>query len=85
MRLRDFAESWLQAQTQLRLRTRELYATQLRNHVYPRPEDQPLGRLWVHQVREDDITALIAEMRADSVSRRRRRGRCVRWRCSRLS
>lgn len=57
VRLRQFAEAWLQSQTRLRPRTRDLYAAQLRNHVYPR-----LGRLWLHDVREDDLKGLITGM-----------------------
>jgi integrase len=60
---RRAAEAWLAAQTQLRPRTRELYRMHLKNHVYP-----SLGRVWVHQIREDDLTALIGEMREAGLS-----------------
>jgi integrase len=57
VRLAEFAEAWLAGQTNLRPGTRKLYRIQLDSHILPR-----LGRLHLHEIREDDITGLIAEM-----------------------
>jgi hypothetical protein len=63
VRLAEFASTWLASQQQLRPRTRELYESRLRLHVLPR-----LGRLFVHELREDDLLGLIAAMQAAGLS-----------------
>ena len=57
------AETWLEAQTQLRPRTRQVYETQLRVHVLPR-----LGRRKIAAVTEDDIARLIAELQRQGLA-----------------
>ncbi|MBA2460730.1 MAG: tyrosine-type recombinase/integrase [Actinobacteria bacterium] len=63
MRLAEYADTWLAAQTQLRPRTRALYSGNLRIHVLPR-----LGWHHLHEIREDDITALIGALRERGLS-----------------
>jgi integrase len=58
VRLSEFADSWLAGQTQLKPGTRKLYGVLLDKHVKPR-----LGRVWLHEIREDDVTGLISDMR----------------------
>jgi integrase len=58
VRLAAFANAWLESQTQLRPGTRALYRIQLDSHVLPK-----LGRLYLSEIREDDVLAIIAEMR----------------------
>lgn len=53
----DFAQAWLEAQTQLRPRTREWYEIAIRKHLTPR-----LGRKRLAEIREDDIVRVIREM-----------------------
>jgi integrase len=55
----EIAQAWLEAQTQLRPRTREWYDVALRRHVSPR-----LGSRRVSTITEDDVARLVAEMRA---------------------
>jgi integrase len=52
------ANDWLAVQSELRPRTRDGYESALRIHVFPR-----LGRLKIHQITEDHIALLIADMR----------------------
>jgi integrase len=63
VRLEDFARAWLDGQQQLREGTRTLYRGHLERHVYPR-----LGHRWLHEVREEQITGLISELRAKGLS-----------------
>ncbi len=63
VRLSEFAVSWLEAQAQLRPRTRELYRARIERHVLPK-----LGRLYVHEIRVEDVTALIAALSAQGLS-----------------
>jgi integrase len=65
--LREIAESWLEAQTQLRSRTLERYRGALECHVFPR-----FGHLRVAELTEDHVSQLIAEMRAGVHFRRER-------------
>lgn len=73
VRLAPFAETWLAAQTQLRPRTMSLYRIQLDSHVLPK-----LGRLYLSEIREDDVLALIGEMRDGWCYRKGDDGRIVR-------
>jgi integrase len=57
--LAELAPAWLDAQTELRPRTREKYEQSIRSHVLPR-----FGRRRVSTITEDDVAVLIAEMRA---------------------
>jgi integrase len=61
--LADIAETWLETQLHLRRRTRERYETVLRLHVLPH-----LGRLRVGSITEDDVGALMREMRGKGLS-----------------
>ncbi len=55
----EYAETWFDAQTQIRPRTRESYRWALDRHLLPRFEHRRLSSLT-----EDDATDLIAAMRA---------------------
>src|SRR4051794_8879677 len=55
----EYADAWLEAQSNLRPRTREWYEIALRVHLKPR-----LGRLRLADVGEDDVLRVIGEMRA---------------------
>ena len=57
---REFAATWLDSQSQLRPRTIEKYDGAIRLHLTPR-----LGNVKVSEIREDDLVALIAAMRAE--------------------
>jgi integrase len=54
----EYADAWLETQTQLRPRTREWYDVALRIHLKPR-----LGTLRLAEMTEDDVLRVIAEMR----------------------
>jgi integrase len=73
VRLADFAEAWLTGQTNLRPGTRKLYRIQLDAHILP-----PLGRLYLHELREDDVTSLIGEMQDGWHYKRSKGGEVVR-------
>jgi integrase len=73
VRLAAFANAWLDSQTQLRPSTKALYRIQLDSHVLPK-----LGRLCVSEICEDDVLALIAEMRDGWYYRKDDEGRFVR-------
>jgi integrase len=60
----EFAETWLNAQTQLRPRTRDAYRWALDQHLLPRLKHRRLSSLT-----EDDATALIAAMRTPTGKR----------------
>jgi hypothetical protein len=57
--LAEIAHEWLETQVQLRPRTRDAYASSLRNHILPR-----FGRLRIGEITDNDIALLIAEMHA---------------------
>ena len=61
--LKEYADAWIAEQTQLRPRTKASYETHLRLHVLPR-----LGRLRITDVNEDDVAALIVDLRAKGLS-----------------
>jgi integrase len=61
--LAEFAERWLEGQTELRPRTRTAYRSNLRLHVLPR-----LGRRRLAEISEDDLARLIADLRAQGLS-----------------
>jgi integrase len=63
VRFEDFARTWLDGQQQLRNGTKTLYRGHLERHVYPR-----LGHRWLHEIREDEITGLISELRGKGLS-----------------
>jgi integrase len=63
VRLEDFARTWLDGQQQLRDGTKTLYRGHLERHVYPR-----LGHRWLHEIREEEITGLISELRGKGLS-----------------
>jgi integrase len=59
---REVADVWLRTQTGgLRPRTRNVYATSLTMHVYPR-----LGRMRIQDVSEDRIARLLADLRDEA-------------------
>lgn len=71
--LAEVAKAWLDAQTELRPRTRERYETALEVHVLPR-----LGRMKVSAVTVDHVAELIASMRAGVYFELKEDGRRVR-------
>src|SRR4051812_28295866 len=59
----DVADEWFTAQTHLRPRTRELYATALNRHLLPRIGERPIST-----VDEDAIAQVIAELQAQGLA-----------------
>src|SRR5438477_4380895 len=60
LRFAAFATQWLDAQTNLRPRTKTEYERQIRLHLLPR-----LGKLKLQEINEDHIAALLARMQRD--------------------
>jgi Phage integrase, N-terminal SAM-like domain len=58
-RFREFADEWIETQTQLRERTTDAYRSALRLHLYPR-----FGGMRVANITEDDAARMIREMQA---------------------
>lgn len=63
VRLCDFAASWLDGQAQLKASTRALYGHRIARQLLP-----TLGRLYVHEIRKDDVTGLIARLTREGLS-----------------
>lgn len=59
----EFATAWLDAQQQLRPRTREWYAIAIRKHLSPR-----LGNRKLESITVDDVAMVIAEMRREGLA-----------------
>jgi integrase len=63
VKFEPFARTWIEGQQQLRDGTKTLYRGHLERHVYPR-----LGHRWLHEIREEEITGLISELRSKGLS-----------------
>jgi len=73
IKLAPFANAWLDSQTHLRPGTIALYRSHLDNHVLPK-----LGHLNLSEICEDDLVALINEMREGWNYRRDANDRMIR-------